>query len=188
MQFVLALLLLAVIVSFVIVAAFILAAVSAQRNSNKHSVPPKMPESQYVTDARKLVDEIKETLKTSPLDNEQRAAVLRQVRDVPDNVAKAVQKLHQLRRLKKIAKRAEDTDTEVVLNDIKEMEQRIQSELRHTHETLLSVPVSLMKVDTARSDRNLDRVVTELSATNQRLNDIASTYDDMKANAQQSFG
>jgi cell division protein FtsL len=187
-QFALAVLLLALIVSFVIVAVFILAAASALRNANKHSVPPKMPESQYVTDAGKLVNEIKETLKTSPLDNEQRAAVLRQVRDVPDNVAKAVQKLHRLRRLKKIAKRAEDVDTDVVLSDIKEMERRIQTELRHTHETLLSVPVSLMKVDTARSDRNLDRIVTELSATNQRLNDIASTYDDMKANTQQSFG
>jgi len=187
-QFALAVLLLAMIVSFVIVAVFILAAASVLRNTNKHSVPPKMPESQYVSDAHKLVNEIKETLKTSPLDNEQRAAVLRQVRDVPDNVAKAVQKLHRLRRLKKIAKRTEDVDTDVVLSDIKEMERRIQTELRHTHETLLSVPVSLMKVDTARSDRNLDRIVTELSATNQRLNDIASTYDDMKANTQQSFG
>jgi hypothetical protein len=176
------------IVSIVIVAVFGLAVSSAMRNANKYSVPPKMPESQYATDARKLVDEIKETLKTSPLDSEQRAAVLRQVRDVPDNVAKAVLKLHRLRRLKKIAKRADDVDTGIVLSDIKEMEQRIQTELRNTHETLLSVPVSLMKVDTARSDRNLDRIVTELSATNQRLNDIASTYDDMKANAQQSFG
>jgi hypothetical protein len=184
-QFAVALLLLAVVISIVIVAVFIMAAASAMHNANKHSVPPKMPESQYVTDARKLVNEIKETLKTSPLDGEQRAAVLRQVRDVPDNVAKAVHKLHRLRRLKKIAKRAEDVDTVVVLSDIKEMEQRIQSELRHTHETLLSVPVSLMKVDTARSDRNLDRIVTELSATNQRLNDIAASYDDLKA--QQSF-
>jgi anion-transporting ArsA/GET3 family ATPase len=184
-QFALALLLLAVIISFVIVMAFVVGTVAVLNKSGKNSVPPKMPESQYVSDARKLVDEIKETLKTSPLDGEQRAAVLRQVRDVPDNVTKAVRKLHRLRRLKKIAKRSEDMDTDTVLSDIKEMERRIQAELRRTHEMLLSVPISLMKVDTARGDRNLDRIVTELSATNQRLNDIASTYEDMKT--QQSY-
>lgn len=175
------------VVSFIILAAFIFVPVLVARNHGQNSVPAKMPESQYVDDARKLVNEIKETLKTSPLDNEQRAAVLRQVRNVPDNVLKAVHKLYRLRRLKKIAKRSEDAaNADDVLSDIKDMERQIQTELRRTHETLLSVPVSLMKVDTARGDRNLDRVISELSATNQRLNDIATSYDEVRA--QQSFG
>jgi large-conductance mechanosensitive channel len=178
---------LAVIVSFIILASFVIVPMVVMNNHQRNSVPGKMPEAQYVDDARRLVNEIKETLKASALDADQRNAVLDQVRNVPDNVLKAVQKLYRLRRLKKIAKRSEDaTNSAEVLRDIKDMEHRIQEELRRTHETLLSVPVNLMKVDAARSSRNLDRIVSELSETNLRLNDLAASQEEVRA-AGQSF-
>jgi hypothetical protein len=111
--------------------------------------------------------------------------VLRQVRDVPDNVLKAVQKLHRLRRLKKIAKRSDESaNAGDVLRDIKDIERRILDELRCTHETLLAVPVALMKVDAARGNRNLDRIMAELSETNVRLNDLAASHEELRSTGQ----
>lgn len=178
-------LLFAVFVAFAVLAGFVLLPLITMSQRNKAAFPAKMPEAQYVDDARRLVNEIKETLKGSPLSAEQRNAVLGQVKDVPDNVVKAVQKLHRLRRLKKIAKRSEDaTNSGEVLREIKEMERNIEEELRRTHETLLAVPVSLMKVDTARGNRNLDRIIEELSETNLRLNDLATSHEEVRAAGQ----
>lgn len=174
--FVSVLILLAVVVGIVAVPVMV------ARKFVRNGPPSRMAETQYADDARKLVKEIKESLKTCPLDSEQKSQMLRQVRDVPDNVVRALNKLHRLRRIKKIAKRSEDvTNASDVLNDIKLMERQIVVELRRTHETLLSVPVSLMKVDTARGERNLDRMIAELSETNQRLNDLADSYGDLRA-------
>ncbi|MFN4294431.1 MAG: hypothetical protein ACK4JD_09890 [Thermoflexales bacterium] len=141
--------------------------------------PAGMPEGQYAADAVRLVDEIKDVLKSCPIPYEQKAELLRQVRDVPGNVNRAVCKLNRLRRIKKIAKRAEGAAN--VLGEIEAMERGIVGELRRTHETLLTVPVTLMKVDVARGERNLDRIIAELGETNRRLNDLADSYSEVRA-------
>jgi len=41
--------------------------------------------------------------------------------------------------------------------------------------------VTLMKVDAARGERNFDRVIVALSETNQRLNDLADSYGEVRA-------
>lgn len=148
----------------------------------------KMPEAQYAADANRLVNEIKDALKACPIPYEQKTALLRQVRVVPGNVNRALHKLHRLRRIKKIAKRAEDAaNAPDVLSDIAEIERGIINELRRTHETLLAVPVTLMKVDVARGGRNLDRIIAELSETNRRLNDLADSYGEVRARQNLSY-
>lgn len=182
MAIVLVLFFLFVLASLAIVIGLVAVPFIVARKLQQNSPPSHMAESQYADDARRLVNEIKGALKTCPLAYDQKSEVLRQVRDIPANVTRALHKLHRLRRIKKIAKRANGaTNAADVLAEITLMEDQVVSELRRAHETLLSVPVSLMKVDAARGERTLDRIIAELSETNQRLNDLADSYGEVRA-------
>ncbi|BCX03343.1 MAG: hypothetical protein KatS3mg053_1281 [Candidatus Roseilinea sp.] len=182
------LLLVLALIAMAILVRLIVPFVAIARRFQSERPPAKMPEAQYADDARRLVDEIKAALKTCPLPYEQKTALLRQVRDVPNNVTRALCKLNRLRRIAKIAKRSEEAAHAAgVLDDIKAMERCIVDELRRTHETLLTVPVVLMKVDVARGERNLDRIIAELSETNRRLNDLADSYGEVRAEQNLSY-
>ena len=175
------------LLSFLIIAAILFIFIGiplliVKNSGTQMTFDSSLPESHYANDARKLVQEINETLKTSPLSAEQKSEVQRQIKDVPANVNKALNKLQRLRRLKKIAKRNEDaSNSATVISDIKVMEQKIRDELLKTHEELLAMPITLMKVDTARGSRDLDRIIESLSDTSSRLNDLASGYDDLRS-------
>ena len=176
------LLLLLMLIATVILVGIIAVPVAIVRRLQPHRPPSHMPESQYADDARRLVREIKETLKACPITYEQKTELLRQVRDIPGSVVRALHRLQRLRRIRKIAKRSTDAaGAAAVLDDIMRMERQIVDELRRTHETLLEVPVTLMKVDVARGERNLDRIIVALGETNQRLNDLADSYGEVRA-------
>lgn len=176
------------LIAIAILVRLVVPFIAVVRRFQAERPPAKMPEAQYAADANRLVDEIRDALKSCPIPYEQKTELLRQVRDVPANVNRAVSKLHRLRRIKKIAKRSEDVAGAAdVLSDIAAMERCIIGELRRTHETLLAVPVTLMKVDVARGERNLDRIIAELSETNRRLNDLADSYGEVRAQQNLSY-
>jgi hypothetical protein len=180
------------LLSFLIIAAILFIFIGiplliVKQSGGQVTFDTTMPEAHYAKDARKLVQVINETLKTSPISSEQKSEVQKQMKDVTANLDRTLSKLERLRKVKKIAKRNEDaTNSTEVLRDIKVMEQKIQEELLRTHEVLLSMPVMLMKVDAARGDRDLDRIIDNLSDTNHRLNDLATGYDDLRSNS--SYG
>jgi hypothetical protein len=124
------------------------------------------------------VTEIQGMLSSSPLPPEQRAELLRQLNQVPQNIARALGKLQRLRRVKKIAQRTEHAGT--VLQELAHLEAQIVAELRSAHQTLLAAPVALMKLDLARSDRDLRRIVAALDEANQRLRDLAESYEALR--------
>lgn len=180
-------LLFTIVVSFVLVCAFGALIFYVLKKVRHTELPHKMPENQYAYDAGKLVNEIKATVKTCPMSAEQKSSLLRQVKDVPDNTAKALWKLYRLRKLKKMVKQSEYSENSAeLLSDIKSMERNVIAELQRMRETLLPIPLALMKVDSARSERSLERIVAELSETNLRLNDLAAGYDEVRT-ASQSF-
>lgn len=157
-------------------------AVVVSRRAQPERLPVTMSEAQYAADASRLVNEIKDALRTCPIPYEQKTALLRQVGNVPNNVNRALHKLHRLRGIKDIAQRSENVPRAAnVLSDIAEIERNIIDELRRTHEMLLALPVTLMKMDTVRGGRYLDRVIAELSETNHRLNDLAESYNELRA-------
>jgi hypothetical protein len=176
------------LLSFLIIAAILFIFIGIPllivKQSGTHvSFDASLPEAHYAKDARKLVQVINETLKTSPISAEQKSEVQKQMKEVTANVDRALNKLERLRKVKKIAKRNEDASNSAqVLGEIRVMEQKIRDELLKTHEVLLSMPITLMKVDTARGDRDLDRAIDNLGNTNHRLNDLASGYDDLRSN------
>jgi len=135
-------------------------------------------EAQYAEDARRLVTEIQGILASSPLPPEQRAELLRQLNQVPQNITHALGKLGRLRRVKKIAQRSEGAGA--VLQELAHLEAQIVAELRSAHQTLLAAPVALMKLDLARGDRDLQRIIAALDEANQRLRDLAESYEALR--------
>lgn len=181
------------LLSFLILAAILFLFIGipiliVKQSGTQITFDPSLPEAHYAKDARKLVQVVNESLKTSHISSEQKSEVQRQMKEVTANVNRALNKLERLRKVKKIARRNEDASNSAqVLSEIRVMEQKLRDELRASHELLLSMPVTLMKVDDARGNRDLDRVIENLSSTNQRLNDLASGYDDLRSNNSYSF-
>lgn len=156
-------------------------AAAAEPEPPRRAVRPEHA-GQYADDARRLVVEIKDALKTSPLPPEQKAALLAQVRAAPESAARALNKIGRLRGLRDVARRSPPSEGVLAtLREIDELEAQLMDELAHVRSTLLAISVSLVRVDVARGDRGLDRMVTELSQTNQRLSDLADGYGGLRA-------
>jgi len=149
------------------------------RRSQAQGAPAGMSEAQYAEDARRLVEEIRGALAGSAFSTAQRAELLRQLSRLPENVNRALHKLQRLRRVKRIAKRSEGAGA--VLQDILQMEEQIIAELRSAHQTLLAMPVALMKLDLARGDRDFERMIASLDESNRRLHDLAESYEELRA-------
>jgi len=166
--------LIALIALALLISVVVLVVVAMRRPQGEHA----MSEAQYAKDARRLVTEIQGILASSPLPPEQRAELLRQLNQAPQNITHALGKLGRLRRVKKIAQRSEGAGA--VLQELALLEAQIVAELRSAHQTLLDAPVALMKLDLARGDRDLQRIIAALGEANQRLHDLAESYKDVR--------
>jgi ElaB/YqjD/DUF883 family membrane-anchored ribosome-binding protein len=152
--------------------------VKAQPNQQRQ----RPDERREADDVRRLAEEIGDLLKTSPLSQQQKADLRAQIKQVPENTSHALAKLNRLRRLKDIAQHQADSDYAAeVVRQLDEMEAQVYAQLRQMRYTLLDLSVALMKVDVSRGDGSLDRLITRLSETNQRLDDLADGYADVRA-------
>jgi hypothetical protein len=155
---------------------------SAARQTVNWTTSRRSNERNDAADVRRLAEEVADLLKTSPISAQQKADLREQTRRVPENTLRAVSKLQRLHRLKDIARRHSDEDYAArIVREIEELEAGLQAQLKHMRRTLLDISVALMRVDLARDDYSLDRLMRELSATNQRLNDLADGYADVRA-------
>lgn len=153
------------------------AAAHVHRNQRRQT-----DERREADDVRRLAEEIGDLLKTSPLSQQQKADLRAQIKQVPENTSHALTKLNRLRRLKDIAQHQADSDYAAeVMRELEAMEVQVHAQLRQMRYTLLDLSVALMKVDVSRGDGSLDRLIARLSETNQRLDDLADGYVDLKA-------
>ena len=135
-----------------------------------------------VNDVRRLAAEINDILKASPLSAHRKADLAVQLRAVPSTLAHAMSRLNRLHRIKDIADRAPDAEyAERVQRDLAAMEAEVQTQVHTLHKTLLDMSVVLLRVDKAKDDRALERLMTELSAANERLDNVAASYTDVQA-------
>jgi ElaB/YqjD/DUF883 family membrane-anchored ribosome-binding protein len=152
--------------------------VKAQPNQQRQ----RPDERREADDVRRLAEEIGDLLKTSPLSQQQKADLRAQIKSVPENTSHALAKLTRLRRLKDIAQHQADSDYAAeVIRQLDEMEAQVYAQLRQMRYTLLDLSVALMKVDVSRGDGSLDRLIARLSETNQRLDDLADGYADVRS-------
>ena len=170
--------LMAALLVLVSVTVFVVLPLFALYRWRERHVPSGMSEAQYVEDERRLAEEIRGVLASSAIPAGQRSELLRQLQRVPENISGALGKLQRLRRVKKIAQRSEGAGA--VLQEIARLEAQILAELRRTHQTLLEMPVALMKLDLARGDRDFQRMVAALDEANRRLHDLAESYEELR--------
>lgn len=131
------------------------------------------------THAARLVYEIDDALKCSPLPPEKYASFERQTRQVPGNLNRALWKLARLRRL------AESIDYEYDKEgqqhqELEAMTAQLHGEMRHALELVSSLSISLVKVELAHDDLSTDRLLADLNESNQRLRDLSASYAEVK--------
>ncbi len=129
--------------------------------------------------ADRLAREIRTALKHSPVATARKLSLKRQAREVPDNLVKALWTLARLCRIYDSLDPKYDQEGRN-RQEITEMQSKLLAEMKHSVEILSSLPVSLMKVELARGDGGLDRLLAALDETNKRLLDMSASYMEIK--------
>ncbi|HTP11198.1 MAG TPA: hypothetical protein VMP08_23245 [Anaerolineae bacterium] len=139
----------------------------------------ELDERAMQTHAARLVYEIDDALKCSPLPPEKYASFERQTRQVPGNLNRALWKLARLRRLAESIDDAYDKDGQQH-QELDTMTHQLHDEMRHSLEIVSSLSISLVKVELAHDDLSTDRLLADLNDSNQRLRDLSTSYLEVK--------
>ena len=130
--------------------------------------------------ADRLVREVRAALKHSPLSAARKSPLEQQAREIPDNLVRAMWTLARLRRVYDSLDPRFDREGQN-RREVTEMQDMLVAEITHSVEVLSNIPVSLMKVELARSEGSVDKVLVELDETNKRLLDMSASYLELKA-------
>ena len=129
--------------------------------------------------ADRLLREVRAALKHSPMSAPRRSSLERQAREVPENLVKAMWTLARLRRVDDSLDPRFDREGQN-RREIAEMQDMLVAEITHSVEVLSNIPVSLMKVELARSEGSVDKVLAELDEANKRLLDLSASFVEVK--------
>lgn len=129
--------------------------------------------------ADRLAREVRAALKHGPMSALRKSSLERQAREIPDNLVRAMWTLARLRRVYDSLDPRFDRDGQN-RREITEMQNKLVAEMNHSVEVLSNIPVSLIKVELARSDGSVDKVLVELDETNKRLLDLSASYTEVK--------
>ena len=129
--------------------------------------------------ADRLLDEIRSTLQDSPISPAKKASLARRAGELPENLARALWKLARLRRI------SESVDVQLERGrqdraDLAEMQDRLLADMTNSLQVLASISVSLLKVELARNDLAVDRLLADLDEANQRLRDMSASYTEIR--------
>jgi hypothetical protein len=169
---------------------------SSMTYSGARSVPRHLKEARFAHSANHLVAEVREAVKHCAIPSAKQKVLKQQAREIADNITGALWKLHHLRKIRQLAAGMGGTwggsvktgsYAAHIISETTEMERQLLQEIDRSLEVLFSVPISLMKVGLAQGERTADRILAELRETNERMRDIAATYDDMKARSEEPF-
>ena len=135
-------------------------------------------ERRVVKRAAKLAGEVTAALRQSPVPPDQRASLEQQAGEAPANIANALWRLARLRRIRKSAD-SKTPQGRATMDEIKNLESELLAEMAHSLDVLAEVPLSLLKVELARTDRSAERLLANLSESNQKLQDLSAAYREM---------
>ena len=129
--------------------------------------------------AARLVYEIDDALKCSPLPPEKYISFEQQTRQVPGNLNRALWKMARLRRLAESIDYEYDKDGQRH-QELDAMAKQLHGEMQHSLEIVSSLSISLVKVELAHDDLSTDRLLADLNESNQRLRDLSASYIEVK--------
>jgi hypothetical protein len=136
-------------------------------------------ERQFVKQASQLATEIMKSTGSSPISEAERAQLRRQAVDVPVNMARALWRLDRLRRIRN-AQNLRTEEGKARHDELGNMDRQVLAEIQNALATLSATPVNLMKLELTQAERPTDRLLSNLSETNQQLHDLSSAYDEVR--------
>ena len=136
-------------------------------------------ERQLVKQASQMAAEITAALRNSPVPESERAQLVRQAADVPLNMAQALWRLDRLRRVKNSLD-LRTVEGKASRDEMDILDHQVAAEIQRALATLSATPVNLMKLEMAKADRPSERLLSNLSETNQQLRDLSAAYDEVR--------
>lgn len=123
--------------------------------------------------------EVINAIEHAPISQEKKFAFRKQAFLVPYNISRALWRQSRLFRLytsiqhdtKQASKSQKEIDTMIA---------NLDTEISRSLDTLTTVSVSLMSVELALSDLEIDRLFNELGNSNNRLRELSDTYKNAK--------
>lgn len=144
---------------------------------------PKMrvtfEERQLVKRAAQVAGEIIKSLADSPVAETERAELRQQAAEVPQNMARALWRLDRLRRVKN-ALDVRVADGKARRDEMDALDRQVVAEIEGALATLSATPVNLMKLELTKADRPSERLLSNLSETNNQLRDLSAAYDEVR--------
>lgn len=126
-------------------------------------------EHQLVHEALGLMREVEASLKRNPtLSADSKRSIQMQIEHIPPNLIKSVNQLEHLRRISQTADKYQR-------EEIDQMDFKLQVQIQHSLQTLKAIPIELMKIELASSDRTVKRLVNDLTETNDKLRDLGAS-------------
>ncbi len=125
--------------------------------------------------ADELIQSINNSLTHATITNEQKASLRAQAADIQLNILKSGQILHRLRETNKLIYR----QTNQLNVELQNMERKRTQAIYDSLVVLRSIPVALLRVESARDARSVDAIIKTLADTNQRVRDIADAHDEL---------
>ena len=115
---------------------------------------------------REIENILKENKRISP---DKKRRVQEQSAAMLSNMVEIIKRLDTVRRLMPTLSGKERTEMENI-------DFSLQQQIERSLETLQSIPLSLVKVEMASEERSIDRLIDDLSETNETMHDLADSY------------
>ena len=136
-----------------------------------------LPEPDLQARADRLCAAAKEALRHAPISPDRKASIREQVGAVSANIKASREKLKRLRNLQNLTIEHRGKRDE----ELARMERSILNTMNEAIDLLLGIPKSLMRVETVRDERLVGGILSALSETNKRMEDLADAHAEMAA-------
>ena len=136
-------------------------------------------ERQMVKQASQLAAQILKSLPSSPVPETDRGPLRQQASDIPLNMAQALWRLERLRHTRNTLD-VRTPEGKTNRDEMDALDRQVVAQMQQALATLSGTPVNMMKLEVAQADRPAQRVLSNLSETNQQLRDITSSYDELR--------
>ncbi len=135
-------------------------------------------ERQMVKQASQLAVQILKALPSSPVPESERGPLRQQAVDVPGNMAQALWRLSNLRRVRNTLD-LRTPEGRANRDEADRLDQQMVAEMQRALATLSGTPVNLMKLEMAKAERPAQRLLADLNEANSQLRDLSSAYQEL---------
>jgi len=136
-----------------------------------------LPEPDMQARSDRLCAAAKEALRHAPISPDRKASIWEQVVAVPANIKASREKLKRLRNLQDLTIEHRGKRDE----ELARMERSILNTMNEALDLLLGIPKSLLRVETVRDERLVGGILSALSETNKRMEDLADAHAEVAA-------